>query len=141
MFQIKKCLACGIQFKGKGIDNSLNNITADKYKSNCILKSVERELKDIEAKCKSPLNALALLNDDVIESTFPNVKILLRLLVLIPQSEAVVQKTFLKMKLIMTDKRTNLDPKSLESLMRISFKSNALCSEEINEIIHIWSSQ
>ena len=45
------------------------------------------------------------------------------------------------MKLIMTDKRTNLDPKSIESLMRISFKSNALCSKEINKIIRIWSSQ
>ena len=45
------------------------------------------------------------------------------------------------MKLIMTGKRANLDHKSLESFMRISFKSNALCSEEINEIIRIWSSQ
>ena len=41
----------------------------------------------------------------------------------------------------MTDKKTNLDPKSLDSLIGISFKSNALCSEEINEIIRILSSQ
>ena len=127
--------------KKKALTTHFNNIKADKNKSNRILKSVERELKDIEAKCKSPLNALDLLNDGVIESAFPNVKILLRLLVLIPQSEAVVERGFSKMKLIMTDKRTNLDPKSLESLMRISFKSNALCSEEINKIICIWSSQ
>ena len=100
-----------------------------------------RELKDIEAKCKLPLNALDLLNDGVIESAFPNVKILLRLLALIPQLEAVVERGFSKMKLIMTNKRTNLDPKSLQSLMRISFKSNALCSQEIKEIIRIWSSQ
>ena len=100
-----------------------------------------RELKDIEAKCKLPLNALDLLNDGIIESAFPNVKILLRLLVVIPQSEAVVKRGFSKIKLIMIDKRTNLDPKSLESLIRISFKSNALCSKEINEIIRIWSSQ
>ena len=100
-----------------------------------------RELKDIEAKCKLPLNALDLLNDGVIESAYPNVKILLRLLALIPQLEAVVERGFSKMKLIMTNKRTNLDPKSFDSLMRISFKSNALCPEEINKIICIWSSQ
>ena len=105
-----------------------NNIQADKNKSNRILRSLERELKDIEAKCKSSLNALDLLNDGVTESAFPNVKILLRLL---------VERGFSKIKLIMTDKRTNLDLKSLESLMRISFKSNVLCSEEINEIIRI----
>ena len=93
------------------------------------------------SKRKSPLNTLDLRNDGIIESAFPNMKILLRLLVLIPQSEAAVERGFSKMKLIMTDKRTNLDPKSLESLMSISFKSNAFCSEEINKIIHIWSSQ
>ena len=123
--------------KKKALTIHFNNIKADKNKSNRILKSVERELKDIEAKRKSPLNDL----DGVIKPAFPNVKILLRLLVLIPQSEAVVEKGFSKMKLNMTDKRANLDPKSNESLMRISFKSNVLCSEEINEIIRIWSSQ
>ena len=127
--------------KKKALTTHFNNIKADKNKSNSILKSLEIELKDIEAKCKSPLNALDLLNDGVIESAFPNVKILLRLLVLITQSEAVVERGFSKMKLIMTNERTNLDPRNLESLMRISFKSNALCSEEINEIIRIWSSQ
>ena len=86
--------------------------------------------ENFEANCKSPLNALDLLDDGVIESAFPNVKILLQLLVLIPQPKAVVERGFSKMKLIMTDKRTNLDPKSLESLMRISFKSSALCSKE-----------
>ena len=63
--------------KKKALTTHFNNIKADKNKSNRILKSVERELKDIEAKCKSPLNALDLLNDGVIESAFPNVKILL----------------------------------------------------------------
>ena len=63
--------------KKKALTTHFNNIKADKNKSNRILKSVERELKDIEAKCKSPLNALDLLNDGVIECVFPNVKILL----------------------------------------------------------------
>ena len=76
--------------KKKALTTHFNNIKADKNKSNRILKSVERELKDIKARCKSPLNALNLLNDGVIESAFPNMKILLWLLVLIPQSEAIV---------------------------------------------------
>ena len=58
--------------KKKALTTQFNNIKTDKNKSNRILKSVERELKDIEANCKSSLNALDLLNDGVIESTFPN---------------------------------------------------------------------
>ena len=63
--------------KKKALTTNFNNIKAHKNKSNRILKSVERELKDIKARCKSPLNALNLLNDGVIESAFPNMKILL----------------------------------------------------------------
>ena len=60
--------------KKKALTTHFNNIKADKNKSNRILKSVERELKDIEAPFKSPLSTLDLLNDGVIESAFANVK-------------------------------------------------------------------
>ena len=73
----KNALCEEFNSKKKALTTHFNNIKADKNKSNRILKSIERELKDIEAKCISPLNALDLLNDGVIESAFPNMKILL----------------------------------------------------------------
>ena len=40
--------------KKRALTTHFNNIKRDKNKLNRILKSIERELKDIEAKCKSP---------------------------------------------------------------------------------------
>ena len=74
----------------------------------------------------------------MVESTFPNIGKLLRLYVLIPQSEAVVERGFSKMKLIMTDKRTRLEPESLDFLMRISYNSEPLSTEEVNAVIDVW---
>ena len=71
-------------------------------------------------KVKSPVTAIGLLADSVLTSAFPNIYILLRLYVLVPQSEAVVERGFSRMKLTMNERRTNLDQKSLEALMRIS---------------------
>ena len=79
-----------------------------------------------------------MLDDSVVESAFPNIQKLLCLYVLIPQSEAVVESGFSKMKLIMNDKRTRLEPESLDSLMRISYNSEPLSSEEVNTIINVW---
>ena len=74
----------------------------------------------------------------MVESTFPNIGKLLRLYVLIPQSEAVVERGFSNMKLIMTDKRTRLEPESLDFLMRISYNSEPLSAEEVNAVIDVW---
>ena len=57
------------------------------------------------------------------ESAFPYIRKLLHLYVLILQLEAVVERGFSKMKLMMTDKHTRLEPESLDSLMRISYNS------------------
>ena len=74
----------------------------------------------------APVTALDLLDDNVVESVFLNIQKLLRLYVLIPQSEAVVERGFSKMKLIMTDKPIRLEPESLDSLMRISYNREPL---------------
>ena len=42
------------------------------------------------------------------------------------------------MKLIMTDKRTRLEPESLDFLMRISYYSEPLSKEEVNTVIDDW---
>ena len=105
--------------------NSLNAklicANAQKYKPTREIKAIKREIVETKGKNLAPATALALLHDKVVESVFPNIRKLLCLYVLIPQSEAVVEKCFSKMKLIMTDKRTRLEPESLDSLMRISY--------------------
>ena len=60
------------------------------------LQEIEKELTDLQAKLDCPITALELLSDSVIESAFPNIRYLLRLLVLVPHSEAVVERGFSK---------------------------------------------
>ena len=57
--------------------------------------------------------------------------------ILVPQSEAVVERGFSYMKLILTDKRTNLDSESLEALVHLPYRNK---SKEANNIIEIWQS-
>ena len=110
---------------------------AQKYKPTREIKVIEREIVETKGKILAPVTTLDLLDDSVVESAFPNIQKLLCLYVLIPQSEAVVESGFSKMKLIMNDKRTRLEPESLDSLMRISYNSKPLSSEEVNTII-VW---
>ena len=110
---------------------------AQKYKPTREIKVIEREIVETKGKILAPVTTLDLLDDSVVESAFPNIQKLLCLYVLIPQSEAVVESGFSKMKLIMNDKRTRLEPESLDSLMRISYNSEPLPSEEVNTII-VW---
>ena len=56
-------------------------------------------------------------------------------LVLVPMSEAIVERGFPKMKLIMIGKHTHLDDKSFAALMRISFQSEPLRQHQIEVII------
>ena len=111
---------------------------AQKYKPTREIKVTEREIVETKGKILAPVTTLDLLDDSVVESAFPNIQKLLCLYVLIPQSEAVVESGFSKMKLIMNDKRTRLEPESLDSLMRISYNSEPLSSEEVNTIINVW---
>ena len=121
----------------KSINAKLICENAQKYKPTQEIKVIEREIVETKGKILARVTALDLLDDSVVESAFPNIQKLLCLYVLIPQSEAVVESGFSKMKLIMNDKRTRLEPESLDSLMRISYNSEPLSSEEVNTII-VW---
>ena len=102
------------------------------------MKEIERELQVIQEKKQSPLTVNDLLGDSVIEAAFPTIRKLLLLYLLVPQSEAVVERCFPCMKMIMTDKRTNLDSESLEALIRLSHRNKSFSAEEVNNIIEIW---
>ena len=121
----------------KSINAKLICENAQKYKPTQEIKVIEREIVETKGKILARVTALDLLDDSVVESAFPNIQKLLCLYVLTPQSEAVVESGFSKMKLIMNDKRTRLEPESLDSLMRISYNSEPLSSEEVNTII-VW---
>ena len=104
------------------------------------VKQISLNLKQVQMKVKSPVTAIGLLADSVLTSAFPNIYILLRLYVLVPQSEAVVERGFSRMKLTMNERRTNLDQKSLEALMRISHSTEALTPKEVRKVIDVWKS-
>ena len=99
---------------------------------------MKRVIVGTKGKIIAPVTALDLLDDSVMESAFPNIPKLLRLYVLIPQSKAVVERGLSKLKLIMTDKCTRLEPESLNSLIRISYNSKPLPNEEVNAVIEVW---
>ena len=78
--------------------------------------------------------------DKTIAVAFPNIRRLLSIYILIPHSEAVVERGFSLMGQIMTKKRCALDDKSLDLLMRIAYRKDPLQNHEINEITDIWKS-
>ena len=97
---------------------------AKKYKSQKIMKEIERELQVIQEKKQSPLTVDDLIGNSV-EAAFLNIRKLLLLYLLVLQSEAVIERAFSYMKMIMTGKRTNLDSKSLEALILLSHKNKS----------------
>ena len=115
-----------LELQWKSLTAKLICTSAQKYKRTQEIKVIETEIAETKGKILAPVTALDLLDHSVVESAFPNIRKLLRLYVLIPQSEAVVERGFSKMKLIMTDKRTRLEPESLSSLIRISYNSEPL---------------
>ena len=127
-----------LELQLKSLNAKLICANAQKYKPRQEIKAIEREIVETKGKILAPVTALDLLDDSVVESAFPNIRKLLRLYVLLPQSEAVVERGFSKMKLIMTDKRTRLEPESLNSLMRISYDSEPLSTEKVNAVIDVW---
>ena len=106
----------------------------DKFKSKKSTKAIESEISSLHEKIKIPLNVFDVLKDSVIESAFPNICYLVKLLAIVPMSEAVVERGFSNMKLIMTDQRTRLDEKSLDAFIRISFHSSPLHCDEVKFI-------
>ena len=125
-----------LELQLKSLNVKLICANAQKYKSTWEIKVIKREIVEKKNKILAHVTALDLLDDSVVKSAFPNIPKLLRLYVLILQSEAVVAKGFSKMKLIMTVEPTKLEPESLGSLMRIS--CNPLSTEEVNTITDVW---
>ena len=70
------------------------------------MRELEDELYIIAEKVNDPLSVEDLLKDILVETALPNIRRLLRIYVLIPSSEAVVEIGFLKMGQVMTKGRT-----------------------------------
>ena len=85
---------------------------------------------------KFPITAESLLKDGVVEAAFPKIRRLLKLYIIIPHSEAVVEITFSRMGLMMTKKQCPLEDRSLDMLMRVSFFKDPLNIEEVKAIMH-----
>ena len=64
----------------------------------------------------NPLSVEDLLRDNVVETAFPNVRRLMKIYLLIPMSEAMVERGLSKMGQFMAKKRTTLDDNRLETL-------------------------
>ena len=109
-----------LELQLKSLNAKLICANAPKYKPTPEIKVTKIGIVETKGKILALVTAIDLLGDSVVESALPNLRKLLRLCVPFPQSEAVVERGFSKMKLIMTDKRTRLEPESLDSLMRIS---------------------
>ena len=79
-----------------------------------------------------------VLKDEVIETAFPIIQRLLKIYICIPQSEAVVEREFPKMNLILTKKLTAPNNDTLDALMRISYWKTKLNAYKTKEIIDTW---
>ena len=112
--------------------------SADKRKPKKILNKYEAEVQATKEKLEKPLSVIDLLGDEVIKQAFPSIYRLLKIYLLLPHSEAVVERGFSKMKLIMTKKRTNLDSNNLDALMRLSYNNEKLTDQDVSCIIDIW---
>ena len=60
---------------------------------------------------------------------------------LVPMSEAVIKRGFLKMKLALTNKQTLFDNKNLDGLMRMPFNSITLAPKAVQQIVKTWKRQ
>ena len=78
------------------------------------------------------------LYDTVLSTAFPTIRRLLKVYVIIPFSEAVVERGLSKINFIMTKKRCSLDSINLDTLKRISFWKKKLEIQEIEEVIDTW---
>ena len=78
---------------------------------------IEAELSEIKKKTCSPAVVKNLLDDTVLSTAFPAIWRLFKVYVIIPFSEAVVERGFSKMNFIMTKKRCSLSSINLDALM------------------------
>ena len=124
--------------KERSLQSRLLLIQANKYATKKSIKKIQDELEVNQEKMNNPVSVEDLLGDEAIAIAFPNIRRLLAIYILIPHTEAVVERGFSKMGQIMTKKRSTLDDKSLDMLMRISYRKEPLQNAEVKEIMDIW---
>ena len=139
--QQKVALSQEYSGKEQSLKSKLSVVNAQKYKTRKRLKEIEDEISNITEKVRNPLSVEDLLRDSVIETAFPNIRRLLKIYVLIPMSEAIVERGFSKMGQIVTKKRTALDDDSLEMLMRISYHKTPLNTNDVKGVLDKWKKE
>ena len=65
----------------------------------------------------------------------------MKIYVLIPISEAIIERGFSKMGQIMMKKCTALDDNSLETLMCISYHKQSLNTSDVKQVLELWTNQ
>ena len=105
------------------------------------MKEIEEKLSLIAEKVHNLLSVEDLLQDSVIETAFPSIQWLLKIYVLIPMSEVIVERGFSKVGQIVTKKRTALDDNSLEMLIRISYNKIPLNTNDVKGVLDKWKKE
>ena len=108
---LKKTAIKESKAKQVNLQNKLLVVSADKYATKKSMKIIENEITETKKKIDEPVLVEDLLADKTIAVTFPNIRRLLSIYILIPHSEAVVERGFSLMGQIMTKKRCALDDK------------------------------
>ena len=102
----KKNKIVELEMEARKIKAKLSLVKANKSSTKKETKSLETELENIKNRKEHPLFINIILEDNIVSAAFPSIHYLLKLFVLVPISEGVVERGFLKMKLTLTDKRT-----------------------------------
>ena len=102
---------------------------------------LEDKLYIISKKVNDPLCIEDLLKDTVVETAFSNIWWLLKIYVLIPSSEAAVERGFSMMGQIIIKKCTSLEDNFLEILMQISCHKNPLSMNDVKWVLKNWKGQ
>ena len=103
---IKKSKIVELEMEERKIMAKLSLLKANKSSTKKEIKSLETELENIKNRKEHPLYVNNILEDNVVSSAFPSILYLLKLFVLVPMSEAAIERGFSKMKLFLTDNRT-----------------------------------
>ena len=77
--------------KEKSIKRKIDWLKVDATKNKKNIKIAGEEILGIQNKQKEPLTKKELLNDTVEISAFPTIRYLLKLFILVPMSEAIVE--------------------------------------------------
>ena len=89
----------------------------------------------------NPLSVEDLLQDNTVETKFPNAWCLMKIYVLIPMSKAIGKRGFSKMGQIITKKGIALDNNSLEIWMCILYHKQSLKTYDVKPVLELWRYQ